>query len=275
VSGALVNELKKTFVLLLMFILVIFALEQIKIGDKSFIYFPSHFYFLIVLAVITTVTVPNLRWMNFGTLMFFWGAIFVIIAYFYLLRQGMEYLQVSVVEAVFLAVAIWIAYQLNVQMAASESIMSALASSTYPNHTLELANATRPVDTEMNRARRHSRPLSLVIVSPENIEPDVNQKAYHVLREDMLRQFVHARIGQIIAAQARETDVITRDHDGKFIVLCTETERDSAALMAKRIQATIAETMGANTTWSVAAFPEDALTFEDLVEKAKQGLSTL
>jgi len=275
VSGALVNELKKTFVLLLMFILVIFALEQIKIGDKSFIYFPSHFYFLIVLAVITTVTVPNLRWMNFGTLMFFWGAIFVIIAYFYLLRQGMEYLQVSVVEGVFLAVAIWIAYQLNVQMAASESIMSALASSTYPNHTLELANATRPVDTEMNRARRHSRPLSLVIVSPENIEPDVNQKAYHVLREDMLRQFVHARIGQIIAAQARETDVITRDHDGKFIVLCTETERDSAALMAKRIQATIAETMGANTTWSVAAFPEDALTFEDLVEKAKQGLSTL
>jgi len=275
VSGALVNELKKTFVLLLMFILVIFALEQIKIGDKSFIYFPSHFYFLIVLDVITTVTVPNLRWMNFGTLMFFWGAIFVIIAYFYLLRQGMEYLQVSVVEGVFLAVAIWIAYQLNVQMAASESIMSALASSTYPNHTLELANATRPVDTEMNRARRHSRPLSLVIVSPENIEPDVNQKAYHVLREDMLRQFVHARIGQIIAAQARETDVITRDHDGKFIVLCTETERDSAALMAKRIQATIAETMGANTTWSVAAFPEDALTFEDLVEKAKQGLSTL
>jgi len=270
-----VNELKKTFVLLLMFILVIFALEQIKIGDKSFIYFPSHFYFLIVLAVITTVTVPNLRWMNFGTLMFFWGAIFVIIAYFYLLRQGMEYLQVSVVEGVFLAVAIWIAYQLNVQMAASESIMSALASSTYPNHTLELANATRPVDTEMNRARRHSRPLSLVIVSPENIEPDVNQKAYHVLREDMLRQFVHARIGQIIAAQARETDVITRDHDGKFIVLCTETERDSAALMAKRIQATIAETMGANTTWSVAGFPEDALTFEDLVEKAKQGLSTL
>lgn len=267
------NELKKTFILLLMFILIIFTLEQIKVGDESFIYFPSHFYFLVVFAVLTSVTVPNLRWMSFGALLTFWGAVFVIIAYLYLLRQGMGYLQVTVIEAVFLAVAIWIAHQLNVQMSASESIMTALASSTYPNHTLELASATRQVDVEMNRSRRHNRPLSLVILSPEKIQSEPNQKAYGVLREDLLRQFVHARIGQIIAAHARETDIIMRDHDGKFIILCAETQRDRSVLMAQRIGAEIEQNMGASMTWSVASFPDEALTFDELVEKAKHGLS--
>ncbi len=266
------NELKKTFALLLMFILIVFTLEQIKVGDESFIYFPSHFYFLVVFAVLTSVSVPNLRWMSFGALLTFWGSIFVLIAYLYLLRQGMGYLQVTVIEAVFLSVAIWIAYQLNVQMSASESIMAALASSTYPNHTLELANATPQVEIEMNRSRRHSRPLSLVILSPEKIQTDPSQKAYSTLREDLLRQFIHARIGQVIAIHARETDIIMRDHEGKFILLCPETQRESSALMAQRIQAAIDETMGAAMAWSVSSFPDEALTFDELVQKAKQGL---
>lgn len=264
------SDLKKQFALLLLFILVIFALPQIKVGQQSFIYFPSHFYFLVVLAVISSMSVPLLRFMSFGTLMLFWGTVFVVIAWLYLLYQGVSYLQVTLIEAVFLSIAIWIAYQMNVQISASEGLMALLASSTYPNNTVEMNNATRQIDVEMNRSRRHQRPLSLLYLRPEKVRADEDQKAYRVLREDLLKQFVYARIGQIIANQTRETDLIMRDREGNFIILCAETERERSTLLAQRVRATIAESMGADLSWGVAAFPQEALTFEELLQKAQQ-----
>jgi len=267
-----VSELKKQFSLLLLYLLVIFALPQIKIGNESFIYFPSHFYFLVVLAVISSISVPLLRFMSFGTLMLFWGTVLAVIAWLYLLYQGPSYLQVTLIEAVFLSVAVWIAYQLNVQISASEALLASLASSTYTNNTMDLANASPRIDVEMNRSRRHQRPLSLVYLRPEKVRPDESQKAYRILREDLLKQFAYARIGQLIANQARETDLIMRDRDGNFIILCAETERDRSILMAQRIRQSLTETMSADLAWGVASFPQEALTFDELLEKARHAI---
>jgi len=54
--------------------------------------------------------------------------------------------------------------------------------------------------------------------------------------------------------------------------LCPETDLGNASLLAKRISQAVKERISLKILWGVAAFPEEALTFEDLLQKARERL---
>ena len=87
-----------------------------------------------------------------------------------------------------------------------------------------------------------------------------------------MNRFTSARIGQIIDDRIRQTDLVLRDHRGRFVILCPETELADAVLLAKRISQAIKERSELPVLWGVAAFPEEALTFDDLLQKASERL---
>jgi len=154
----------------------------------------------------------------------------------------------------------------------SESLLEGLASATYTNRTINLRQATERIDVEMTRSRRHHRPLSVLLFKSEEISSEENQKAYKMMRQDLLRHFVAARIGQIMTNELRQTDLIMRTPDGYFVVLCAETTKENSSLLAKRIEEAVTKSMGASADWSVASFPDEALTFDELLNKAKANL---
>ena len=92
------------------------------------------------------------------------------------------------------------------------------------------------------------------------------------IQYDLLSRFTSARVGQIIDDRIRQTDLVLRDHKGRFVVLCPETDYSSASLLAKRISQAIKERTSLRILSGVAAFPEEALTFEDLMQKARDRL---
>jgi hypothetical protein len=57
------------------------------------------------------------------------------------------------------------------------------------------------------------------------------------------------------------------------MVLCPETDFPNASLLAQRIAQAIKERTSLRVLWGVAAFPEEALTFEDLLQKARERLT--
>jgi GGDEF domain-containing protein len=63
-----------------------------------------------------------------------------------------------------------------------------------------------------------------------------------------------------------------RDRRGRFIVLCPETDLENASLLARRITQAVSERTSLHVLWGVAAFPEEALTFDDLLQKARERL---
>ncbi len=93
------------------------------------------------------------------------------------------------------------------------------------------------------------------------------------IQHDLLSRFTSARVGQIIDDRIRQTDLVLRDYKGRFIVLCPETELASASLLAKRISQAIKERTSLRVLWGIAAFPEEALTFDDLLQKARERLT--
>ncbi len=266
------NELRKIFVLLVLYLLLVFSVGEIFSDYGMVFQFPSHFYFLIVAVVFTNLFVPRLSWMSVTTLLGFWAMIFFIVAYFYTRVNGLEYIQILGVEFILIEVAVWMSYQLNMQLRATESLMESLAYSTYTNRTVNLRQATERIEVEMMRSRRHHRPLSLILFRPEEISSKEKKESYELMRDDLLKHFVNARIGQIMTNELRQTDLILRDTNGYFVIMCAETTKESSILLAKRIQAAINSNMGTSAQWSIASFPEEALTFDELLNQAKANL---
>jgi GGDEF domain-containing protein len=92
------------------------------------------------------------------------------------------------------------------------------------------------------------------------------------VQHDLSSRFSSARVGQIIDDRIRQTDLVLRDYKGRFIVLCPETDLSSASLLGKRISQAVKERTDLRVLWGAAAFPEEALTFDDLLEKARERL---
>jgi GGDEF domain-containing protein len=267
------KELKKNFVLLVLFILLVFTLEHIGYGEEKFIDFPTHFYFLLVLATLSSILVPQLRWLSLYNLLLFWGILFVAVSLAYFHLNGYEKLQILMLAFILLETSILIAYHLNIQISNSENLMESLAGYLYPNRTNNLNSSLESIHLEFSRSRRHYRPISVLVIEPEKISQDTGQIAYQALRQDLLQNFVDARIGQLIAEQARQTDLVMRDQDGKFVIVCAETNMESSAALARRVQNNVLENLNASLRWAIAEFPKEALTFEDLVQKAKEKIT--
>lgn len=267
------KELKKNFVLLVLFILLVFTLEHIGYGEEKFIDFPTHFYFFLVFATLSSILVPQLRWLSLYNLLLFWGILFVAVSLAYFHLNGYEKLQIMMLAFILFEISILIAYQLNIKIYSNEVLMESLADHLYPNRTNNLNSSLESIYLEFSRSRRHHRPISVLVIEPEKISRDTSQVAYQTLRQDLLQNFVDARIGQLIAQQARQTDLITREKDGKFVIVCAETTMESSAALARRVQNNVQESLNTSLRWAIAEFPKEALTFEDLVQKAKEKLS--
>ena len=92
------------------------------------------------------------------------------------------------------------------------------------------------------------------------------------MQRDILSELASAKVGQIINERARETDLIIRDEQGRFVILCPSTPHENSFTLARRIQESVSSIMGTDISWGSAFFPSEALTFEDLVLKAEQRL---
>ena len=181
-------------------------------------------------------------------------------------------LSIIVLEFVLVEVGVWLAYQLAVQIANAESIMDALALSAFPNRVHDIDAEGQRIKIEFTRSRRYHRPLSLVVVESEADDEKLAREMLKSIQHDLMHRFSSARVGQIIDDRIRQTDLVLRDHAGRFVILCPETNLENATLLAKRIEQAIRDRMSLKVLWGVAAFPDEALTFEDLLQKARERL---
>ncbi len=150
--------------------------------------------------------------------------------------------------------------------------MDALALSAFPNRANDIDSEDQRIKIELTRSRRYHRPLSLVAIESESEDEKTTREMLKSIQHDLLNRFTSARVGQIIDDRIRQTDLVLRDRRGRFIILCPETDLEDASLLAKRIAQAVKERTSLHVLWGVAAFPEEALTFDDLLQKARERL---
>ena len=188
-------------------------------------------------------------------------------------RTASDDYSVIVLEFILLETGIWFAHKLALQITHAESIIDELAIGAFPHRAQELDDGSQRVKIEFTRSRRYHRPLSILLME---VDPEYQRNNGEVLKsiqQDIMNRVTSARIGQIIDDRIRQTDLVLRDRRWCYVILCPETDFPGALLLARRIAEGVKEKTGLAVLWGTAAFPEEALTFDDLLTRARQRLA--
>jgi hypothetical protein len=269
------TNLKRSFFWAAIYLAFIFVLGQSDYAGRPIINFASYFYLAVLVAVPVTLFFPSISRVSVYVPLLVWAGVYLVLLQIinrnYSANIG-EF-PVIVLEFMLLEVGVWFAHQLALQISHAESVMDALALSAFPNRANDIDSENQRIKIELTRSRRYHRPLSLIVIESESEDDKTTREMLKSIQHDLLNRFTSARVGQIIDDRIRQTDLVLRDRRGRFIILCPETDLGNASLLARRISQAVKERISLNVFWGVASFPEEALTFEDLLQKARERLA--
>jgi len=266
------TNLKRSFFWAGIYLAVIFVLAQTDYISSPIIDFASYFYLSIMIAMPVTLFFPSISRVSAYVPLLVWAGFYLVLLQ--MIDRSASAIEgqfsVIVLEFILLEVGVWFSHQLAVQISHAESIMDTLALSAFPNRAHDIDMEDKRIKIELTRSRRYHRPLSIVLIEAESDDEKTTREMLKSIQHDLLIRFTSARVGQIIDDRIRQTDLVLRDHSGRFIILCPETDLQSAILLSKRISDSVRERTELQIKCGVAAFPDEALTFDDLVRKARQ-----
>lgn len=268
------TNLKRSFFWAAIYLALIFMLGQADYAGRPIINFASYFYLAVIVAVPVTLFFPSISRVSVYLPLSVWAGVYLVLLQIinrdYSANTGE--LPVIVLEFLLLEGGVWFAHQLALQISHAESVMDALALSAFPNRATDIDSENQRIKIELTRSRRYHRPLSLVVIESESEDEKTTREMLKSIQHDLLNRFTSARVGQIIDDRIRQTDLVLRDRRGRFIILCPETDLENASLLAGRIAQAVKERISMHILWGAAAFPEEALTFDDLLQKARERL---
>ena len=269
------TNLRRYFLWCALYLAMIFGLGQADYMSRPLINFASYFYLVAMIGVPATLFFPRITRVSVAVPMVIWASVYAIMSF--LINRGRTTtssdFSVIVLEFLLIEFGVWLAYRLAEQITHAESVIDELAIEAFPQRAQELDEGSHRVRTEFNRSRRYHRPLSILLLEVDPQSHNDNGQVLKAIQYDIVNRFTVARVGQIIDDRLRQTDLVLRDRRWCYVIVCPETDLSSALLLAQRITEAVKEQTGLTIQWGAAAFPEEALTFDDLLKKARQRLT--
>jgi GGDEF domain-containing protein len=121
---------------------------------------------------------------------------------------------------------------------------------------------------EVRRARHYQRPLTLMAigVEEESVRVALDRMVQEVQRA-MMKQYVLSGVSKTLCDELADYNIIAQRND-HFLALLPEVKPEKLTDLIERLRRAVSERVGVTLQIGTASFPEDAMTFESLVEKA-------
>lgn len=122
---------------------------------------------------------------------------------------------------------------------------------------------------EIRRARHYQRPATLLAISVTNNSFEQSFDRFLAeLQQETTKKYMRARVADFLIRKLRDCDIVAR-RDHHFVALLPETGRHNVEPVLERLERAAAEELGLNIQVGVATFPDEAVTFETLLERAE------
>lgn len=269
--------IKRSFFWAALYLAIVLILGETDYTGRPVINFASYFYLAVMIAVPVTLFFPSISKVHVYIPLLVWGGIYMVLLQTIDRTKSTTSIDfpIIVLEVILLEVGVWFAHQLAVQIGYAESLMDALALGAFPSRVQEIETESQRIKIELTRSRRYQRPLSLLVIEVDSeVEHESpTPKMMKSVQHDLMHRFSMARVGQIIDDLIRQTDLFLKDRRGRYIVLCSETNSEGVESFAKRIERAIKEKTGLQIVWGFASFPDEALTIDDLMLKARERIT--
>ncbi len=131
----------------------------------------------------------------------------------------------------------------------------------------------RSLETEHQRATRFGRCYSLIFLDLDGLR-EVNARRGHLAGGQVLKQ-----VGEFLNGRIRRIDLPARIGGDEFVIICPETEKTAARLVAERLRHGIqrlqdsqGKSIGITVSIGVASFPDDGELPDDVLQRADRAL---
>lgn len=270
------SELKQSIITLFIFIVLLLGAANVESFQESFINFSPIFFVLIAIILFTELIVVGSLikagvQLSQYVVIAFWLVVYGLVWYFYLGDE--KSIEVNLVQGMLVLLSAILAFDVGRRINQTDAALERLAASNFPNRAMDIQLARDLVNAEITRSRRYHHPLSILTVQLEKKKSWGDWKNSELFAKEMMERFAVAKVSQILSDNARGTDMVLRDRGGRFILLCPETNQTSTHILAGRIAEAVKRQLDANVECGSSSFPDEALTFEDLMDTANNRLA--
>ncbi|MGE5223454.1 MAG: GGDEF domain-containing protein [Omnitrophica WOR_2 bacterium] len=271
------TSLRKIILLTLILLIIVFNIERLDFGKENLIDIDDFVYLVVAIAALSILTIPILRRLSTYLLTFLWVGVYIMIklAFFgYRSFIGGLDTYLTVTGIAFVAAAVVLIKEMVKSLDSYERMIEQITFPGIERRVSKLEEANDSIKTEFIRSRRHDRPLSVLILQLDGQVSNLElRNTVNEIQRAMMNRFAMASLAKVLSKEARRTDMILeQEENDRFILVCPETQLDGSIKLAERVQVMIKERLGVSVAFGSASFPNEALTFDELLHKAETNL---
>jgi GGDEF domain-containing protein len=140
-----------------------------------------------------------------------------------------------------------------------------------------LEKETDPFDTgqsqiyhEIRRSRRYQRPATLLAIRASGHSVQISLDRFiKDAQHEIIDKYVNGRIAKFLSTELGDLNIILQRGD-HFIILLPEANQEKAAEIMNQLRNAGQESLGLELQIGVATFPDEAVTFETLLQNAEE-----
>jgi GGDEF domain-containing protein len=216
-----------------------------------------------------TILVPRLRKVPLGVLLVVPIPIFLVLKAWMGFRVWGTAIPLTVTEICAIALTTILARWVSNGLSEFESAIANITIGQVDKLPEPFSTGQGEMYREVRRARHYQRPLMLMAigVEEESIQVALDRMVQEV-QQAMMKQYVLSGVARTLCAELEDYNIIAQRND-HFLALLPEVTSEQLTDLVGRVRKAVSEQVGGVTLQiGTASFPEDAVTFESLVEKA-------
>lgn len=265
---------RKSILWLVAGLTVLFNLERIDVGTVNIINIDTFVYVLGAVLVAATLSLPRAARLSSAWIVNLWLGAYLLLKLLVFDHRpllGGVHTYVTISEITLLCGIAWLSHRLSRGIADFEEAVCDLTLGNLDRRVRSLDTASEEVRRAMLLSRRTARPLSVVVVEPTpGSALATTHRAVVEVQKRMMDRYLVSSMASVIVETVRRTDLtLEKAQDGRVVVVCPETGDTAAAAVADQIQTALSSRLGLSASIGIASFPEAALSFEDLVQRAE------
>ena len=269
------RRLRYSLLLLLLIVGVFLNIERVDIGSEADIVNLSTFvYLLAFVAVFSVLLLPDTMRPSSLAMILFWVVVYLILRFTILnIRPvlGGIYTYLTVTEVALLSLLILATSRVANDLYDVEDSVATATLEDVSDRVKHMDQAEELITKEFARSRRYDTPISVMVlkVHPEDVQFNMQRAAEEIL-QGMLKRYASNRLVRLLDRELRRSDLVLESmKEDEIVLVLPETTPEGTDILADRIRSAIKKNMGINITAGYASFPDEALTFDDLLKQAQ------
>lgn len=269
------KRLRISMLLLILIIGIFLNIERVDIGSEfDIVNLQSFVYGVAFFAVFSTLLLPEKFRFPPLVLIGIWWVIYffakLVVFYKHPLVGGI-YTYLTITELAMLSLLILGANRVAGDLIDVEDTVANVTLDDVSERVRRLDEAEDDIAKEFARSRRYDSPISVMVVKvhPENVEFNLQRTAEEIM-QGMLKRYATNKLVRLLDRELRRSDlVLERPKDDQVVLVLPETSTGGTDVLADRIRSVVQEQLGIKVSTGFASFPDEALTFDDLLSRAE------